>query len=96
MEKRQLCCSSRPNAFPYFSVNAGIRPFSLSGEHMNPDDARSQRMVADLSLHLKDCRGEAGNLMFRAYRQMTSERDPARQAVMLEFLEQVRLAYIKA
>ncbi|WP_072204853.1 hypothetical protein, partial [Enterobacter hormaechei] len=40
--------------------------------------------------------GDAGAMMLDAYRQILSETEPAARAVMLEFLESVRIHYVSS
>ncbi|WP_072257855.1 hypothetical protein, partial [Enterobacter hormaechei] len=45
---------------------------------------------------LRRAEGDAGAMMLDAYRQILSETEPAARAVMLEFLESVRIHYVSS
>ncbi|MDL0032837.1 hypothetical protein, partial [Enterobacter hormaechei] len=59
------------------------------------DDER-HLLVSVVSGWLRRAEGDAGAMMLDAYRQILSETEPAARAVMLEFLESVRIHYVSS
>lgn len=65
------------------------------GELVNlcPDDRLI--VVQMISAMLRRSGGDAGSVMFEAYRQIVSDNDASRRSCMLDLLESVRLHYVQ-
>ena len=67
-----------------------------SGALMTFNDDERHLLVSVVSGWLRRAEGDAGAMMLDAYRQILSETEPATRAVMLEFLESVRIHYVSS
>ncbi|KPS90813.1 hypothetical protein AN697_28245 [Enterobacter cloacae subsp. cloacae] len=63
---------------------------------MTFNDDERHLLVSVVSVWLRRAEGDAGAMMLDAYRQILSETEPAARAVMLEFLESVRIHYVSS